>query len=64
MRRWFILLLVLIMVAPVAAQDATVSIDFPYAVYDLAGAVNVFGTVNLPNLQSYYLEVAELRAAR
>ncbi|MBN8639796.1 MAG: hypothetical protein J0M07_31065 [Anaerolineae bacterium] len=59
MRRWFILLLVLIMVAPVAAQDATVSIDFPYAVYDLAGAVDVFGTVNLPNLQSYYLEVAD-----
>ena len=59
MRRWFILLLVLIMVAPVAAQDATVSIDYPYAVYDLAGAVDVFGTVNLPNLQSYYLEVAD-----
>ena len=63
MRRLFILLLVLFVVAPVAAQDATVSIDFPYAVYDLAGAVDVFGTVNVPNLQSYYLEVADYAQA-
>ena len=59
MRRLLLLLIVLLVCAPVAAQDATVSIDFPYAVYDLAGAVDVFGTVNLPNLQSYYLEVAD-----
>ncbi len=59
MRRMFFLLIALIMSAPAFAQDETVSIDFPPPVYDVSGAVDVFGTVNPPDLQSYFLEVSD-----
>lgn len=59
MRRLMLLLIVLLVGAPALAQDETIRIDYPYAVYDLAGVVPVYGTVNPPDLQSYYLEVAE-----
>ncbi|MBE2269487.1 MAG: hypothetical protein IAE80_14725 [Anaerolinea sp.] len=59
MRRWFLLLLIGLMCLPVAAQDVTVQIDFPYSVYDVSGVVDVYGTVNPPNLQSYFVEVAD-----
>lgn len=58
----FFLLIAVLVALPAGAQDTTVRIDFPYAVYDVAGAVDVYGTVNPPNLQSYYLEVAEYGA--
>src|SRR5258708_7299040 len=45
-------------VLPVAAQDATVKITFPPSVYVVSGVIAVQGTVNTPDLQAYYLEVA------
>jgi hypothetical protein len=50
----------LLLVLPAFAQEnPNVHIDFPPAVYDVAGTVDVRGTVNPPNLQSYFLEAAE-----
>jgi len=50
-------LLLIVLTAPVAAQDG-VQIDFPPPVYDVSGTVQVTGTVNPANLQSFFLEVA------
>jgi hypothetical protein len=54
-----LLLLTLLAVWPTVAQDDdAIRIDWPPPVYDLAGAVPVSGTVNPPDLESYYLEAA------
>jgi hypothetical protein len=55
----FLLVITLLLFASVSAQDETVRITFPPAVYDVAGAVEVRGTVNPPDLQNYFLEVSE-----
>jgi hypothetical protein len=63
MSRIFCLLLIaMLLTASVAAQDETVRITFPEAVYDVAGVVDVRGTVNPPDLQNYFLEVSEYGA--
>jgi|FLYN01.1.fsa_nt_gi hypothetical protein len=54
--------LVGLLTASVAAQDETVRITWPPPVYEVAGAVNVTGTVNPPDLQNYFLEVSEYGA--
>ncbi len=60
MRRLLLLTAVIaaFLTVPALAQDETIALTFPSAVYDVSGTVNVRGTVNLPNLQGYYLEVA------
>ncbi len=50
--------LLLLLVLPAAAQDETVVILWPPPVYDVAGTVDVVGTVNPPDLQTYFLQVA------
>jgi hypothetical protein len=52
------LLLLLCTLLPVGAQDESVRLDWPPPVYHLTGTVQVAGTVNPPDLQSYYLEAA------
>lgn len=42
----------------VSAQEDNVNITFPLPVYDVAGQVAVMGTVNPPDLQTYFLEAA------
>lgn len=57
-RQTFILFLLLLTLLPAAAQDEAVSLDWPPPVYHLSGTVQIAGTVNRPDLQSYYLEAA------
>jgi hypothetical protein len=60
----FIVLLLLVLF-PAAAQDnPNVNITWPPPVYDLAGTVAVRGTVNPPDLQSYFFEVAPVGEAQ
>ena len=47
-----------VLLHPAVAQDETIHIDFPPPIYDLAGQVTISGTVDPPDLQSYYLEQA------
>ncbi len=54
----FWILVAFLAVLPAAAQDANVKITWPPSVYAVKGAVQVQGTVNPPDLQTYYLEVA------
>ncbi len=58
----FILLPILLLATSVAAQDETIQITWPPPVYAVSGAVQVTGTVNPPDLQSYFLEVADYGA--
>ncbi len=60
MRRLLFLavLIAAVLTVPALAQDETIALTFPLAVYDVSGTVSVRGTVNLQNLQAYYLEVA------
>ena len=60
MRRFALLLAVVILLlsAPAFAQDEPVQISFPPPVYDVRGVVPIRGTVNPPDLQSYFLEIA------
>ncbi|MBI5671058.1 MAG: hypothetical protein HZC41_23940 [Chloroflexi bacterium] len=53
----FIVLLFLLII-PAAAQDDTVVITWPPPVYDVAGTISIIGTVNPPDLQSYFVQVA------
>ncbi len=55
----FFLLLTLVNLSLVSAQSETVVITFPPPVYHLSGVVDVRGTVNPPDLISYFLEAAE-----
>lgn len=57
-RLFFILAALLLIAAPAFAQTDAIRIDFPPPVYDLAGQVNIVGTVNPANLNSYYFEAA------
>ena len=56
-RLWTMTLLLLVVI-PVMAQNEAIRIDFPPPIYDVAGVVSVTGTVNPPDLQSYFLEQA------
>lgn len=51
-------LLLLLIVVPAAAQEQSISLDWPPPVYHLTGTAVIGGTVNPPDLQSYYLEAA------
>jgi hypothetical protein len=57
MRKLWILIGLFLLIVPAAAQDSTIAISWPLPVYDVAGMVEVRGTVNPPDLQSYFLEV-------
>ena len=57
-RHILMVLLMLLTILPVGAQDESVRVDWPPPVYHLAGTVQVAGTVNPPDLRSYYLEAA------
>jgi hypothetical protein len=60
MRRIVLLLIpILILATSAAAQDDAVHITWPPPVYDVAGTIQVTGTVNPADLQSHFLEVAE-----
>src|SRR5690606_14622872 len=61
MRRLLIAFLCLAMVGTFSlalAQSANIQITSPQALSDVSGVVEVTGTVNPSNLQSYFLEVA------
>src|SRR5262245_20049569 len=58
----FLLAITLLLFGLVSAQDETVRITSPLSVYDVAGAIDVRGTVNPPDLQNYFLEVSEYGA--
>jgi hypothetical protein len=57
-RLLFLVAAALLAGVPAVAQTDTVQISFPPSVYDIAGVINVIGTVNPPDLQTYYLEIA------
>src|SRR5690606_28403229 len=57
-RLFAIVTLALLWAIPLTAQEETIRVDFPPPIYDLTGVVGVIGTVNPPNLQSYFLEQA------
>ena len=60
MRRLFLLTLVMLLaIVPAAAQDGAAQILWPPDVYSLRGAVDIIGTVNTPDLNAYFLEVAD-----
>jgi hypothetical protein len=65
MRRLLFLCLALLLASlPAAAQDGdTIAIQFPPPVYSLSGAVDLYGTVNPPDLFSYFIEVAPYNPA-
>lgn len=48
----------LLTIFSVSAQETPLTISWPPPVYDLAGTVNIYGTVNPTGLQSYFLEAA------
>ena len=54
------LFLTLALAIPAAAQNDsdTIKIDFPPPIYNVSGVVTITGTVNPPDLQSYFLEQA------
>ncbi|MDL1901716.1 hypothetical protein FBR02_13200 [Anaerolineae bacterium CFX9] len=52
-------LLLILIAAPAAAQDETAAITFPTPLSELFGVVEITGTVNLPNVQSYFFEVSD-----
>ena len=58
MRRIVLGLFLLLVTLPVFAQDANVQITSPQANTNLTGIVTVTGTVNPPDLQQYFFEVA------
>ena len=59
MRRITLVLLLLLVTLPVLAQDANVQITDPVANASLSGIVTISGTVNPPDLQNYFFEVAD-----
>ncbi len=62
MRRMVIVLLLSLLALPIFAQDANEQITSPQAVSTLQGTVEIIGTVNPPDLQGYYFEVADANA--
>ncbi len=64
MRRFtLVLVLVLALFAlPALAQDDSIQITFPPPVYSLEGTVEITGTVNPPDLQNYFFEMADYNA--
>jgi hypothetical protein len=62
MRRLIALIFISLLALPVFAQDSTVQITSPEPVSTIQGAVDIMGTVNPPDLQSYFFEVADANA--
>ncbi|MDZ4766596.1 MAG: hypothetical protein SGI73_18825 [Chloroflexota bacterium] len=68
MRRYFLsvfIVLVTLTLAPFGgtlAQDSDMQIAFPPSVYHVVGTITIFGTVNPPDLQAYFLEVTDYAA--
>ncbi len=62
MRRIAMLFLLLLTSLPVFAQDASVQITSPQPNATVQGLLDVTGTVNPPDLQSYFFEVADATA--
>lgn len=62
MRRLLFVLLILLFALPVFAQDANIQIIAPEPVSSVQGTVNITGTVNPPDLQTYFFEVADANA--
>jgi hypothetical protein len=62
MRRLIALLFISLLTLPVFAQDANVQITSPEPVSTIQGTVDIVGTVNPPDLQSYFFEVADANA--
>lgn len=62
MRRIVALLLLSLFTLPVFAQDANIQITFPPPVYSLRGTISIVGTVNPPDLQNYFFEMADASA--
>ncbi|MBZ0299075.1 MAG: hypothetical protein K8J31_05010 [Anaerolineae bacterium] len=52
------LLMFLTLALPATAQEDSIRLDWPPPVYHLTGTVVIGGTVNPPDLQSYFLEQA------
>ena len=60
MRRIIVLLLLALLTVPAFAQeDPNIQITFPPPVYALQGTVSIIGTVNPPDLQNYFFEMAD-----
>ncbi|MEP7290345.1 MAG: hypothetical protein ABI835_01125 [Chloroflexota bacterium] len=62
MRRILTLILISLLTLPVFAQDASIQITFPPPVYSLQGTFSIIGTVNSPDLQNYFFEMADASA--
>ncbi len=62
MRRIVTVLLLSLLTLPVFAQDQNIQVTFPQSVSELSGTVTITGTVNPPNLQSYFFEIADASA--
>lgn len=58
-RIFFAFLLLLLMVAPAAAQDGTAEVTSPSALSEVFGTVDIVGTVTLANVQSYFFEISD-----
>ncbi len=59
MRRILFLFLLALVTLPVFAQDENIQITSPEPVSSISGTVTITGTVNPPDLQSYFFEVAD-----
>lgn len=57
-KQLLILLLILLITVPSMAQEESISLDWPPPVYHVSGATVIGGTVNPPDLQSYFLEAS------
>jgi len=62
MRRLLLLLVLALFSLPALAQDENIQITFPPSVYSLQGTVSLAGTVNPPDLQNYFFEMADYNA--
>ena len=64
MRRFTLMLLLVfaLFAFPALAQDETIQITFPPPVYSLQGTFEITGTVNPPDLQNYFFELADYNA--
>lgn len=62
MRRLMLAFLLVLFALPAFAQDANIQITSPAASETVSGTVTITGTVNPPDLQSYFFEVVDATA--
>lgn len=64
MKKMGLALLALLMIGAISAgaQGGDVVIDYPPSVYHVTGRITIYGTVNPPDLQAYFLEVTDFDA--